>query len=343
MTFKPYRLGNGTANICKSLSEKQKIVDYLFNSIDLSNYRFQMLKNLEQLDFLKENEHFVSPNFYGINYLMIFMKLNNQNKTFMIDRRKLKYSKEHIDVKTLLILQVDFSAESSLYNGTIIDGKLMKTDNNYYYICNDFYQLFGNSIISQKLDLKYETINKIISTQMSSKPCFNFEFKINKLYNYEELDNLINNIIPKTKLPINGIVFYPQYSGTILIFSDKQNSNNKNTNNNDKQITNFKTNKTANDESYHIVRDLCKYLESRVDISEDNFTNEKKKHLFLKKTDTPDVYYLLENEDSPQIGIAHIPNLKLSHKLDIIFKDIDIKKFKCVYNKQFKKWMPIIN
>ena len=41
-----YKLGNHEAVIINDLSLKNKIIDYLFNSIELSKYRFNMLDNL---------------------------------------------------------------------------------------------------------------------------------------------------------------------------------------------------------------------------------------------------------------------------------------------------------
>ena len=271
----------------------------------------------------------------------------------MIDRRKLKYNKDHLDLKTFLILEVNFKAENNIYQGTIIDGKLLRLENKSVFICNDCYQLFGNSILSQKLDIKYQTLDKIIASQMSSNPIYNFDFKINKLYDYNKLDELINKIIPSSKLPINGIVFYPKVSGTILIYSEKNNSNNSNINKNNfnntnknnfntNQVTNFKINNISSDESYHIVRDLSSYLISRTSLSKEDLKNYKQKELTLRKSDIPDVYFLYEDENKPQIGIANIPNLNISHKLNILFENNITQKILCYYNKLFKKWTPII-
>lgn len=344
---KMYNLGNGKANIVLNYNTKKEILTYLFSNINLSKYRFQVLTNKSQLQMLKTDEHFVSPNFRGKNYLILFMKLNGSNKCFMIDRRKLKYSLDDIDYKDVLILQVDFKVESVLYNGTILDGKLLNLENSYAFICNDCYYLFGNNMNNQKLNVKYETLNKVISIQMDDKPCYNFDLKINKLYKYTELENLVKNIIPKSKLPINGIVFYPKYSGTFIIFSEKSNKPNVTINKDTKtrtivedgkEVTNFKVNNISNDESYHIVRDLGKYLKSRVDLDSINNTNQK--IYWLRKTDISDVYHLQEKEDSNQSGIAHVPNMKISHMLCDKFKNNKLLKFKCYYDSNFKKWVP---
>lgn len=355
---KYYRLGYGKSNIITNYNDKKTILNYLYSNLNLSNYRFQILDNINKLEFLKENNHYVSPNFYGINYLIIFMKLNNKNSTFLIDRRKLKYNQNHIDLKNFLILEVSFDCESYLYNGTIIDGKLININSDkYIFICIDYYYLMGKNQLDINLEKKYEILNKIISTQMGSKPCYNFDFKINKLYNYDKLESLIYDILPKSKLPTNGIIFYPLKSGNNYIYSgknenikntDKTNeTNNKNLKENNQSnkevITNFKENNISSDESYHLVRDLCSYLKSRVNTSINDFTNEKQKEFYLKKSDIIDVYHLYEKLGEKNIGIAHIPNLKISQELYNIFKTEDIRKFNCYYNKQFNKWVPLLD
>jgi hypothetical protein len=54
-----------------------------------------------------------------------------------------------------------------------------------------------------------------------------------------------------------------------------------------------------------------------------------------------DVYnlYEVENKDNQKIGIAHIPNYKVS-----TFCGENIKekvKCLCIFNKQFNKWIPL--
>ena len=61
-----YIIGNGEGTIINDLDIKTKIIDYLFNSVNLSKYRFNMLESIDQLKYLKANIHYVSPNFSGI-------------------------------------------------------------------------------------------------------------------------------------------------------------------------------------------------------------------------------------------------------------------------------------
>ena len=68
MDKKTTKFGTSDAIIITDLSLKNKIIDFLFDSIDLSNYRYNMLNNIQRLQFLKENEHYVTPNFADCDY-----------------------------------------------------------------------------------------------------------------------------------------------------------------------------------------------------------------------------------------------------------------------------------
>ena len=71
---KPYKFGNSESITVDDLGLKNKIIDFIFGSFDLSKFRYNMLTSLQKLDFLKENEHYVTPNFYGYNYLLVFLQ-----------------------------------------------------------------------------------------------------------------------------------------------------------------------------------------------------------------------------------------------------------------------------
>jgi hypothetical protein len=49
---------------------KHKVIDYLYNSLQLSNYRYLMLDSIQKLKNLQENIHYVSPNYKGLNYFL---------------------------------------------------------------------------------------------------------------------------------------------------------------------------------------------------------------------------------------------------------------------------------
>ena len=99
-----------------------------------------------------------------------------------------------------------------------------------------------------------------------------------------------------------------------------------------------KVNITTNvkNDSYHMIYNLVNFLKSRTY----SYESEGKRKNVSQKTEITDVYDVYESEDSERLGIAHIPNLKISHMCQNLIKN-EAVKFNCVYNKKFKKWTPI--
>ncbi len=318
------RFGDSDAFIINDLELKNKIIDYIFNTIEPSNYKFNMLENIQQLNYLKGNEHYVSPNFKGYNYFLLFTKFTYKNilssYCVAIDKKMLSYQKKTIDVKKVFMYKIKVMASSSIFKGTLLDCKMIKN----MMLIKDCYQLMGNSIIDMDMIEKMIHLDNIIANQFHVDYCENFKLKINKFYNYEMLADIINNIIPKCELEIIGLVFSPKKSGICYIFNEKKQQEKV-------QIEN--TNVIKN-ESYNMIHQIKDFLNNREYSYE---TNGKKKVLYVEPSEISDVFTIYDNDE--RIGIAHIPNFKISTycRENILEKT----KCLCIFNKQFNKWIPL--
>jgi len=361
MSLKKIILGNDFGYLIDN-QLKNKIIDYLYSKIDLSNYRYCMLNTIQKLNFLQENIHYVSPNFKGLNYLLIMVIINNQNYCVIIDRKKLSYHKNQLNIKSLQIIQLKINIienlnndnkSNSLYNGTIIDGKLINYNNNYIFLIQDCLYLIGHKLTKMEMNVKIKYFNSIINNNFNQKIndnlnddnlydhlnntniCMNFNFKLNKLYDYNDLNYLINNL-NKIKLQTSGLIFYPKLSGINIIHIEKK------IDKIDYTISNS-NNEIIDNKSFNIIHNYVDFLKSRIYSYEyiDNNTNIKK--LWLNKSTIPDVFYVYENNndnENNKIGIALIPNLKLSHLCDNLINENAVQ-FNCIYCNKFKKWIPI--
>ena len=307
---------------------KNKIIEYLYSFVDLSKHRYSML-SLDKLKYLQECEHYVALNYKGFNYFLIMLEIENKKYNILIDKKKLSYYKNQLDINAVRITQINMNLTESneLYNGSIFSGKLIQSTSKSIFIIQDCFYLSGKNLL--KLDMM-EKINKIdyVINNFLKKYCKNFEFKINTIYKYNDLNNLINNILPKSIVSTQGIIFYPKISGNTIIFLG---------NNDNKKIDyNTNNNEIIEQSSYHIIYNFVDFLKSRTY----SYENGVKKVLWLSKTDIIDVYNIHENELDDKQGIALIPCLKISHmcKDNIINKPI---QFNCVYSIKFKKWIPI--
>ena len=333
------RFGNSYALIINDLSLKNKIIDFIFNSFDLSNFRYNMLNNLQRLKFLKENEHYVTPNFLGVNYLVIFITIDNIKYCVAIDKRKMSYHKNQINLAELLMYKILCNVSDTLFKGTIFDCKLVNSQKiingnkvfNYIMLIKDCYLLMSNKIIDIEMSEKIIHIDNIIKTQFKNDASKNFTFKINKFCKYEDLKNLVENVIPNCDIRCQGLEFYPKYSGINIVYLDKkQDKINIESNNTEEGKLIYK--------SYDLITNLPEYLKCRKYSYE---LDGKINKFWLIGTDITDVYNIHESIEEDKIGIAHIPNLKISHLCNQLIKNNEPVKFTCIYDKNYKKWIPL--
>ena len=321
--------GNSTGFIVNE-EIKRKIIDYLYLKLDLSKFRYIILNSIQKLKFLRDNDHYVSPNFKGYNYLILMLSINNINYCVAIDRKKLSYHKTQLDIKNIQIIQININTSDDLYNGTIFDGKLIHINNQYLFLIQDCFYLNGIQQIDIEMNQKINKLDIVLKENFKKDTksyCDNFDFKLNKLYNYTDLETMINNL-PNLHIPTNGIIFYPKLSGiNILHIEKKPDKINIST-------TNVETIETN---TYHVIHDFVDFLKSR---SYSYELDGKYKILLLSRTTIPDVYDITEKINGDKLGIALIPNLKISHLCDSIINDTPVK-FNCVYSIKFKKWIPL--
>jgi hypothetical protein len=315
---------------------KIKILDYLYNTINLSKLRYGMLDNIQKLTFLKENEHYVTPNYKGLNYFLIFVSIENKNYAIIINRKKLSYHRNQVDMRTVFIAKIFINTNSNMYLGTIFDGKIIQKNNttasdssdySHYFLIHDCFSMMGKKILDMEMNQKINYLNDIINSNLSNNVCENFSFKLNKLYTYGDIPKIINEIIPESGINSNGLIFYPHKSGNSIIHVERKI---------DKVGIQSSQNEKIDNKSYDLIFNFTDFLKSRVY----SYENEHKHRIFyINKTDIPDVYNLYSKKDSPKEGIAHIPNLKISHYCS---NNINATtKVNCVYSAKFDKWIPL--
>jgi hypothetical protein len=319
MYNKKFTVGNSECSIADN-NIKYKVIDFLYSKLDLSKFRYIILNNIQKLKFLQENEHYVSPNYKGYNYLLIMLTIDNKEYSVAIDRRKLSYHKNQLDMKTFNVILLNIKTTESIFRGTIFDGKLIQTNNEFIFLIQDCFSLMGNNI-ELEMDKKLLYIDNILKDHFKKPYCPNFTFKLNKLYRYNELVSVISSL-PNLPIESNGIIFYPKKSGVNVLHIEKK-----------VEVTNNIN--IIEQKSYDIIHDFVNFLKSRTYSYEQNGT---KKHLWLHRTLIPDVYDIAEYEE--KIGIALIPNLKISQLCDNTIQDKPVK-FNCIFSNKFKKWIPL--
>jgi hypothetical protein len=327
--FKRASFGNSEGTYVSN-EIKSKIIDYLYSKINLSQHRFIMLDTVHKLQKLKENEHYVAPNYKGYSYFLIMVTIDNRKYCVAINRKKLSYHKEQLDIKNVFMIQLQLYVNELFFNGTIFDGKLIQNNNESIFLVQDCFYLMGNNILQEEMFQKTTNLDNIFKLHFNKNNnyCKNFNFKLNKLYKYNDLQNLIFTILPSLQIPVNGITFFPPYSGINIVHIE---------NKTEKIVINNKTEIITNT-SYNIIHNFVDYLYSRTYSYE---LEGKQAQLFLTRTKIPDVYNISDdNNNNSKQSIAHIPSLKISHYCDNNINNTPVL-FNCVYCTRFRKWIPI--
>lgn len=349
-----------------SFVTKKQLLEYIYKTIELSNYKYKLLEYEYDLPLIKERQYYVSPNYNGIHSLLVFVKINEKFLSFIIDRKTLTYNINQIDYEKVKIIPIQCRLDESIYNGSIFDGVLLynNIDGLKHFVINDIYYFRGKNITDDKITNKMLNISTYLETiNVSDTSLNNIVFIVNKLYPLNEIQQLVNVYIPKSKYnkSIKGIAFYPEFSGIKLIYLYNNCSHEKieESNNNNNQ-TSEKSNHSNNNHQNSIatmnipgkmeVTSIIKSMkESKLNVSggENIYITFK-----MKKTNIVDVYnlYLGHKVISDgkklfmykKIDIAYIPTKECSYFCKKSFDDSNSDELivKCKYDVDKNRWIP---
>ena len=337
------------------LNEKKLLIDYIYSNINISKFKYKLLENSSDLANFQESQKFyISANFSGSNYLLVFCKIKNKSYSFMIDRKTLSFNSEQIKYEGVNIIPVNIKLENSIYDGTIIDGIYIKHDKKKekFFVITDLYMFRGVTTEKDKINMKLLNIETYLDYNMKS--CQNLILTINKLYELENIDKLVNNDIKKTHdFHVRGLSFYPEISGTklIYVFNDDKDKKVLNKNNNNDSEVYLKEKKIVN--TNNVTNQESKKTKIKYSIKSEFKNEEIIFVLELKKTEISDVYKLFAVEEvkkedkkilkNKKMGIAYIPTKDISLKCkDIFNKNINGRAlFKCKFDDNKNKWIPL--
>jgi hypothetical protein len=331
-------------------NEKKLLIDYIYSKINISKYKYKLLESTNHLSNFQDSlKYYVSPNFSGHNYLLVFCKIKHKNYNFMINRKQLSFNTDQIKYDNIELIPINIELENTIYNGTIIDGIYIKNDKKRenYYVITDIYLFRGISTENDKLNIKLKQIELYLNNNMKS--CRKIIFSINKLYELDKINNLIYEDIKATRdFHVRGLSFYPEISGTKLIYVFNDNQDKKTLNKNEISILSSEQTETKN-----IQQQLSENKKYIFKIKQEYINNEIKFVLELRKTDLSDVYKLFIVEEvnkdnkiilkTKKLGIAYIPTKEISMLCKECFNKTTNNRllFECIFHNGFNKWIPV--
>ena len=354
--------GNNLSN-GYNLNVNQQLINYIYSTVELSRFKYKIIEYESDLTNLIKQKHFLSANFNGINCLLVFTKIRDKYYSFMVDRKTLTYNQNQINFDTVKITPVNIRLDNSIYNGTIMDGIfiLNKRTRSKVFVITDVYHFMGKKMTDDNINHKFMNVTAYLESNLKNDDRINnITLTINKLYEPYEIEKLISDMEKSKGFDFRGYAFYPDKSGTKLIFL----------NNDSKQPPNKSSTYDISEKTEKIFHDnnlKCETSNYNIQNKTDNKNESKnRKYIYVSKTNDP-IYATLELRKTPapdvynifcaeketinnkkciilkKLGIALVPDKECSSKCkNILNKKIKGKALmKCKFNSDKNKWVPI--
>ncbi len=368
-----YENNNEYSNDNINILIKESILDYLYNRIEIGDHKYTIIRNVGDIYELKNDRYYVSGNSCGINSIIIFMKKNNNYYSYLIDRRSISYNRQTLNKAKVRFTEIKLSVDLKIYDGTIIDGILIDNDANkislknnivnlnmeinavgknenskMLFMITDVFVLNGKSIINMNYKKKMYLMNDIINKYVENNNKNNIELFISQPYELNQISSLFQENIHNNnkKYNIKGIAFYPELSGSKLIYIFDKNDEKikeellKGVENIDNNAFNLEEETGDKD-----LNNIDKKIIYKYEIKDIENIKEIIINLEMKKTLINDVYklYAIFNYKNKyikkKIGIAYIPTFILSLKCKNLFLNKENIIMKCLlFN---NKWIPL--
>ena len=346
----------------------EQLIKYIYSTVDISPFKYEILDDKQQLGKIVASKYYLSPNFTGKNCFLVFTKLRSKYYSVVIDRKQLSYTLDKVNFNNLSILHCNVDVDLSIFDGSIFDGVYVRKGSDHKFIITDVYYFKGSDFT--KLNLKHKMIELkcyldssgsiLTATQIKINHRYNLELFLNDVYSPTEITEFMTNKLKTySDFHVRGICFYPEISGTKLIYNftsgDRGYSGNTYNRDNDTEGSNGKDNRNT---------------ESRYNTDHSNRDSNRRarltKTVFVAKTDS-DIYAILEMKatktadnyklyavDKVKIGgsiklkkyqmdIAYVPDIETSEWCKDIFNHSNngTVLVKCIWRDSKRKWQPL--
>lgn len=338
---------DSTAFNIKTANVKQKILKTIENlsNIKIIQKHFDIF-NDNHFKKLNEIPHLVSLKSNGNPYLLFLTKINFINISIFIDKK----IQPGYFLPRMIISYFQF--DDSLYSNTLFDGEMVKIkDNKWNFIINDIYIHKNINLSNQNIFNRIEIIYNILKNEIIMDDYNICNFLIKKYFKYEDMKYMVEVYKPKLNYTCRGIYFNPLYFKFKRILYNFDDSLINSVKRVKYQKNNEFLSSTNNIIQSKIVNKKSKIpvpLKQVSVIDKSNNLIEKQEHtkeFYIEQTNMVDVFNLYDINTDKKLDIAYVPNIKTSHFLKKIFKDVTIitkLKIKCkLINKNNKdKWCP---
>ena len=303
--------GKNCYNICNN-DKKKIILDDIkqHSGVSLKTNYIVQYNQEEHYKLVTNNPYLVSAKSIGNSYYLYLTKINGVNNCLLIDKKILA----GYELPRMLLLRYRFQESLFENGGTLLEGELVKTENDYQwkFILNNILMKSGSKL-HQPILKKLQILKTILVHQYVYDPYFeSCPLRVKKYFPFDKKNiNLCLEYISKLNYKIMSLELTPAYiMGKIILLSSKSNT--------------------------------------KLNIQPKIFTQKKSpKHLFanfvMSKTITPGIYQLLclKNGFLTKHSIARIDGLECIQFIKQLFTEDTKKIVLCKYDTDFSKFIPL--
>lgn len=282
-------------------SMKKYILDNLKLKTDVKyDSRYAKVYN-EQFKKNLNNPHVFCLKSSGTPYLLFCTQINDINYSFLIDKKV----KDGYEYPKIFIVHYRFDHE--LFQGTLFEVELTRDKHNSWSILiGDIYYMSGKSLKNKQIHDRMNDCNEILENKyIDDSFCNICPLSIKRYFDIQQVEEVINDFIPKLTYRVKGFYFVPL--------------------------------KTSYSKILYLLREN--------DYKKVNSVNKSLISFRIIKTVKPDIYELyLYNEQRSSIikhSYASVKNIEKSQWLKELTEKNDECIVECKFNQRFKKWEPV--
>jgi len=155
--------------------------------------------SIEKKDFVKLTTYYYTTalKLDGTRFLMYFIKDKHNNNHCILINRAYQF------------FCIKMEAESTIYNGTLLDGELIKIDNKWDFMVHDAVLNCGNKINKLTHTNRLNDTKMCLQSFIINNPENTVNIRIKEFYPFDEFDNFIDNVYNKNIDRSDGIIFMP--------------------------------------------------------------------------------------------------------------------------------------
>lgn len=325
--------------------------------------KYYSVLNKSNLDNLEKSDFNILLKSFGKPYILFLTCVNNKNYCVFIYKKNL----------VMNVVQIKFAKD--LFEGTLFEGEIVKTEENkYIFLVNDLPYYKGRSLITENFDHRHHILERIFR----NKYILDEELYISKKEYFKsiEIKALIEDYMKILNYKNSGLIFknnsnfsnnylfpFPECRSDSKILKNGVTIDNEkvivdeNEEDKMKKVNKLKKEVIEEDDDDKLFGDLIDVNEEKEEKpTKDNKLTQTTCKFLINPTKISDIYELYcysSNNNIEKHSLASVPDIETSKYLKSIvyFENLEeniltkLKKNKCIfvecnYNSFFKKWVP---